>query len=172
MSLRYDSQALLRTAALVAAVVVPTWISTPAAGASRPETPQLRQQQLQQSLVPKRSAVGSPAYQPVVDDVERGIASGSVADFAAHFPSQVSISLRGEGSGTYSSNQAYYLLDQFFRLRRFTGCKLTTVGESGGVPFATGSATFTLKGARENAQVYLSLTRSGDRWVISQINIY
>ena len=104
----------------------------------------------QQSLVPKRSTVQRPAYQPVIDDVERGIASGSVADFSTHFPSQVSISLRGEGSGTYSSNQAYYLLDQFFRLRRFTGCKLSTVGESGGIPFATGSASFTLKGGREN----------------------
>jgi hypothetical protein len=108
----------------------------------------------------------------VIDDVERGIASGSVAEFAAHFPSQVSITLRGGEGGTYSSSQAYYLLDQFFRLRRFTGCRLSTVGESGGVPFATGNATFTIKGARESAQVYLALVRSGDRWVISQINIY
>ena len=172
MNMRCDTLALLRTAALMAAVVVPTW-TTPSVNASpRPEAPQLHPQQLQQSLVPKRSTVQRPAYQSVIDDVERGIGSGSVADFSAHFPSQVSISLRDEGDGTYSSNQAYYLLDQFFRLRRFTGCKLTTVGESGGVPFATGSASFTLKGGRETAQVYLSLARSGDRWVVSQINIY
>jgi hypothetical protein len=172
MNGRYDTLALLRTAALVAAVVVPTMTTLPAGAFPRPEPPQVRSQQLQQSLVPRRPTVQRPAYQDVVDDVERGIASGSVADFSAHFPSQVSISLRGEGSGTYSSNQAYYFLDQFFRLHRFTGCKFTTVGESGGIPFATGSASFTLKGGRETAQVYLSLARSGDRWVISQINIY
>jgi len=172
MKARYDIVVLLRTAALVAAVVVPMLGARIAPAAPRPESPQLRPQQLQQSLVPKRPTAQRPAYQSVIDDVERGIASGSVTDFSAHFPSQVSISLRAEGSGTYSSNQAYYLLDQFFRLRRFTGCKLSTVGESGGTPFATGSAAFTLKGARETAQVYLSLARSGDRWVISQINIY
>jgi hypothetical protein len=167
-----DMNALLRTAALVAAVVVPMWLASGAYPSPRSAPPALHPPQLQQSLVPKRPAAQRPAYQPVVDDVERGIASGSVAAFAGHFPQQVSINLRGEGEGTYSSNQAYYLLDQFFRLRRFTGCRMSTVGESGGTPFATGSATFTLKGARQNAQVYLSLARSGDRWVISQINIY
>lgn len=214
MDTHYDLGALLRTAVLAAAVVVPMWMTqaaeaTPLAevaplvdGALPPEAPslaegtlpheiappaeaaplaeavgpsegpQLRPQQLQQSLVPKRSTVQRPAYQSVIDDVERGIASGSVAEFSAHLPLQISISLRGEGSGTYSSNQAYYLLDQFFRLRRFTGCKLSTVGESGATPFATGSASFTLKGARETAQVYVSLARSGDRWIIAQINIY
>ena len=172
MHTHYGTRALLCTAALVAAVVVPVWALPAVAGAPQPAALQVRPQQMQQSLVPKRSTVQRPAYQSVIDDVERGIASGAVAEFSAHFPSQVSISLRGEGSGTYSSNQAYYLLDQFFRLRRFTACKLSTVGESGGTPFATGSASFTLKGGRETAQVYLSLARSGDRWVISQINIY
>ena len=167
-----DMRALLLTAALVAAVVVPMCVTSPAFAAHRPESQSSQPQQLQRSLVPRRSTAQRPAYQPVINDVERGIGSGSVTEFSAHFPSQVSISLRGEGSGTYSSNQAYYLLDQFFRQRRFTGCKLSTVGESGGTPFATGSASFTLKGGRETAQVYLSLSRSGDRWVISQINIY
>jgi hypothetical protein len=156
------------TAALVAAVVVPA--ARPADGFTA--LPGQPQQHLRKSLVPKRPAAERPAYQSVIDDVERGIASGSVARFSTHFPPQVSISLRGEGSGTFSSNQAYYLLDQFFRSRRFTGCKLSTVGESGGIPFATGSASFTQKGGRETAQVYLSLTRSGDRWFIAQINIY
>ncbi len=136
-----DMRALLLTAALVAAVVVPMCVTSPAFAADRPESQSSQPQQLQRSLVPRRSTAQRPAYQPVINDVERGIGSGSVTEFSAHFPSQLSISLRGEGSGTYSS-------------------------------IATGSASFTLKGGRETAQVYLSLSRSGDRWVISQINIY
>ena len=172
MNARYGMTALLRTAALVAAVAVPIGTAFALVPILEPDSPHVRPQQLQQSLVPKRSTAQRATYQPVVDDVERGIGAGSVSEFSGHFSPQVSISLRGEGSGTYSSNQAYYLLDQFFRLRRFTGCKLSTVGESGGTPFATGSASFTLKGGRETAQVYLALVRSGNRWVISQINIY
>src|SRR5512139_1484865 len=87
MHTHYDMRELLRTAALVAAVVVPLCTLSAVAASPRAGTPQLRPQQLQQSLVPKRSTVQRPAYQPVIDDVERGIASGAVAEFSTHFPS-------------------------------------------------------------------------------------
>ena len=86
--------------------------------------------------------------------------------------SQVYVNLRGGESGYYSANQAYYLLENYFKTRRLVNFNFTTIGESDSNPYATGSAGFNEKGSRERAQVYVSLSLAGNRWVITQINIY
>jgi hypothetical protein len=108
----------------------------------------------------------------VFDDVQKGISSANVSLFSTHFSSQVHITLRGGGSGLYSSSQAYYLLHNYFRDRTPAEFSFSTFGESETNPYATGRAAFTARGRREFAQIYVALAYNGDRWVITHINIY
>jgi hypothetical protein len=111
-------------------------------------------------------------YHELFSTVQQGLASGSAGTFSAHLGPQVYVNLRGGESGYYSANQAHYVLENYFKSRRLVNVKFSTIGESDANPYATGSATFVERGARSLAQVYVSLTRSGDRWIITQINIY
>ncbi|MBI4536042.1 MAG: DUF4783 domain-containing protein [Ignavibacteriae bacterium] len=111
-------------------------------------------------------------YRGIFEGVQQGLSSGNIGVFAEHFASQVFVNLRDGESGYYSANQAYYVLENYFRSRRVMSFDFTTIGESESNPYATGSAGLSFKGTREIAQVYVSLSRAGDRWVITQINIY
>ncbi len=114
----------------------------------------------------------SPASRAIFQRVERGITAGDVAVFSRDFGPQVVINLHGGESGSFSSGQAHYVLETYCRPRKFGHFSFTTVDEAGGSPYATGSVTFNFRGRRELAQVYVSLSLAGDRWVISQFNIY
>lgn len=111
-------------------------------------------------------------YHELFGTVQRGLASGSAAVFSGSLAPQVYVNLRGGESGYYSANQAHYVLENYFKTRRLVNVKFSTIGESDANPYATGSATFVERGTRRLAQVYVSLTRSGERWIITQINIY
>ena len=111
-------------------------------------------------------------YQSIFDDVQAGILSGNVSLFAKYFAPQVDVSLRGGESGTFSSNQAFYVFEDFFRSRKFGRLRFSTVGEVESNPYATGSADFVYKGNRQLVQVYVALTDAGEKHVITQLNIY
>jgi len=129
------------------------------------------QQGRQRSSAPVR-----PAQQGRVNElfgtIQQGLASGSPAVFSGNLAPQVYLNLRGGESGYYSANQVHYVLENYFKSRRLVNVKFSTIGESDANPYATGSATFVERGTRSLAQVYVSLTRSGERWIITQINIY
>lgn len=110
--------------------------------------------------------------QKVFDSVRHGIAGGNIGLFSQHFGPQVLVNIRGGESGYYSSSQAYYVLENHFKTRKVLRFDLSTIGGLDANPYATGSAWFNLKGSRESAQVYVSLARTGGRWVIAQVNIY
>jgi hypothetical protein len=115
---------------------------------------------------------GRVGYHELFGTVQQGLASGSAGTFSGHLAPQVYVNLRGGESGYYSANQAHYVLENYFKTRRLVNVKFSTIGESDANPYATGSATFVERGTRSLAQVYVSLTRSGERWIITQINIY
>jgi hypothetical protein len=104
--------------------------------------------------------------------IQQEIATGNVAALSGRMGSQVYVNLRGGESGYYSASQARYLLENYLRHRRIASFTFSTIGESDENPYATGSATVNDKGVREIAQIYVSLSRDGDRWRISQISIY
>jgi hypothetical protein len=112
-----------------------------------------------------------PECRRVFDDVETGIREGRPEAFVQHFGPQVQIHLRGFEGGYVSSAQAYYVLEDFFQGRRPVGVRLTTFGDTGGTPYASGSAVFNARGNRESAQIYVSLTRLQGRWTVGQLNI-
>jgi hypothetical protein len=134
---------------------------------------QLRPQVQRQRLIPSQGketvAVGAMR---MFNLVEQGLAKGSVEGFSEHFAPSVSMQLRGGEGGHHSATQAYYILTSFLRTRKPVSVNLSTYGATDGVPYATGAATFALKGMREDLQVYIALHLSGERWMISHLNIY
>ncbi len=111
-------------------------------------------------------------YSAIFDDVRQGISSGNVSLFAMHFAPQVVVSLRDDETGTFSANQTYYVLQNYLKLRRLAHFEFTTIGESEGSPYATGEAECIYKGSRELVQVYVALSFMGEKYVITQLNVY
>jgi hypothetical protein len=108
----------------------------------------------------------------VFEETQQGFETGSIAPFAPHFGTQIQLSLKDGDNGYYSSNQAYYLLENYFKTRKVISFEFSSVGETETTPFATGTAVFSTKGMRETVQVYVALQKSDGRWVITEINIY
>jgi hypothetical protein len=115
---------------------------------------------------------GKEDYTAVFSDVQQGISSANISLFSSHFHTQVHVTLRGGESGLYSANQAYYLLQNYFRDRHVTKFAFTTYGQSDTNPYATGGASFSTRNGREYNQVYVALAYNDDRWVITHINLY
>jgi HAMP domain-containing protein len=103
--------------------------------------------------------------------VETAVRGADVGSLAKSFGRQVYVNLKGGESGYFSSNQASFILQSFFTPRRPVSFSFSTI-QLEGEPFATGSGTFLVKGTRETLQLYVSVSRQGDRWVISQFNVY
>ena len=104
--------------------------------------------------------------------VQRGIAEGNYEEITRHFGKHIYLSIRSIESGYYSANQAQFVLLNFFNTNKPLSFMFTTYGGSGSTPYATGRGSINVKGNREFIQVYVSLTKQKDRWVISQFNIY
>ncbi|MBI5472910.1 MAG: DUF4783 domain-containing protein [Ignavibacteriae bacterium] len=111
-------------------------------------------------------------FRNVFEEIQQGFETATVSLFSSYFATQVQVNLKGEESGYFSSNHAYYILEKYLKARKVVSFEFTSVSEEAAVPYATGSAVFNHKGGRENAQVYVSLVQSEGRWQIAEINIY
>lgn len=131
-----------------------------------------RQQEIPQGQPYTPQQRGEGLTRAVFEDVREGLATENIGLFSQSFGSQVQLNLRGGESGIYSGNQAYYVLGNYLRTHKVGHVEFTTYGESSTNPYATGTISLNTKGSRELGQVYVSLSRAGARWVITQINIY
>ena len=111
-------------------------------------------------------------YRPVFDDVRNGISTGNVGLISRHVASSVTISLRGGESGTFSANQAYYVLADYFKSRRFGAFEFASIVDSTTSPYATGATELVFQGSKESAQVYVGLSLSGKTYKVAQLTIY
>lgn len=111
-------------------------------------------------------------FRIVFEDVQRGFESGNVAEFSQRLALQVQVALKGEEKGYYSANHAYYLLENFLKSRKVVSFEFTNVSDTESTPYATGTVVFTSKGTRETNQIYVALMKSGERWLIVELNIY
>jgi hypothetical protein len=114
------------------------------------------------------SALAADESRQIFSDIEIGLSQGNPSVFSDHLASQLYLSIPGEQSAYFSSSQAFYLLEQFFQRTRLPDFRFTTMADGPGTPYASGIVS----GVRGQAQVYVSLSRSGERWVISKISIY
>jgi hypothetical protein len=124
------------------------------------------------NLIPKNSFnTQKNVVQNIFGEIETGVNSGSVSSISGFFSPQTYFSLSNGTSGYYSSNQAYYVLEDFFKVYQVISCRLRNIQPDETNPYATGIYTYDFKGKREKAQVYISLKKSAGTWKISQITI-
>ncbi len=107
----------------------------------------------------------------IFTEISSGIAKQDVESVARYFSSQTYLSLSNGISGYYSSNQAYYVLEDFFKVYRVTAFRFDNIQTDSSNPYATGEYQFEYRGKRDLAQVYIALKKTGKNWKISQITI-
>jgi hypothetical protein len=107
----------------------------------------------------------------IFDQVETGISEGDVGMISKYFGSQTYLSLSNGKSGYYSSNQAFYVLEDFFKIYRVASFRFNNINTDEDTPYATGVYNFEFKGKKNAAQVYISLKKAGSGWKITQITI-
>jgi hypothetical protein len=111
------------------------------------------------------------ASQVILKQLESAISQGDVSALSSYFGSQVYLSLSNGIRGYYSSNQAYYVLEDFFRIYNVTSFRFDNINPDENNPYATGVYNFEFKGKRNSAQVYISIKKTGSSWKITQITI-
>ena len=119
-----------------------------------------------QAMVADSSVSGE--IRQIFSAIELGLAQGNPAAFSGHLASQLYLSIPGEQGAYYSASQAFYLLEQLFQRTRLPDFQFTAMEDGPGTPYASG----VVSGSRGRAQVYVSLSWAGERWVISKISIY
>jgi hypothetical protein len=107
----------------------------------------------------------------VFSEISNGIANQDIESVARYFSSQTYLSLSNGISGYYSSNQAYYVLEDFFKVYRVTAFRFDNIQSDSNNPYATGQYQFDYRGKRDIAQVYIALKKTGKNWKITQITI-
>jgi hypothetical protein len=105
----------------------------------------------------------------VLTQIEKNITEGNVAGLAKSLSPLTYFSLSNGIRGYYSSNQAYYILEDFFKVYQVLSFKFHNIQAQDGNPYATGIYFYQLKGKRESAQVYVSLKNTGKSWKVIQI---
>ena len=105
----------------------------------------------------------------ILTEIEGGITKGNIAAIFTHLSPQTYFSLTNGIRGYFSSNQAYYILEDFFKIYRVISFRFHSLQAEEGNPYATGIYFYEFKGKRETAQVYISLKNTGKSWKIIQI---
>jgi hypothetical protein len=107
--------------------------------------------------------------QEIFNEIQNGISEGNVASISGYFCPQTYLSLSNGVSGYYSTNQAYYVLEDYFKVYQITSFRFQNIKNDESTPYATGIYNYEFKGKRDEARVYISLKKSGNHWKISQI---
>lgn len=103
--------------------------------------------------------------------IEQGFSIGDVEKFSEFFSSQTYASLANGVSGYYSSNQFYYILQNYFSIYKPINFRVVNSNTSSDHPYASGNYKYESKGIRGTSMVFISLKLFGSHWKISQITI-
>jgi hypothetical protein len=118
----------------------------------------------------RSGAQQGPDVKPAFDRVEEGLSNGDADRLAPLLGSQTYLSLFDGSQGYYSSGQAFYLLQDFFRVNRPVSFKYVNT-HNGDAPYATGEYQYETRGRRNVARVYAAFKRDGSSWKLSQLSI-
>ena len=110
------------------------------------------------------------AYE-ILEEIETGISKTKLSAISPHLSSHIYISFPNGVSSYYSSNQAYYVLENFFKEYNVISFKFDSFNFNTVIPFAKGTYYYEHKGNRSEAKVYLTMKLTGESWKITQISI-
>lgn len=104
--------------------------------------------------------------------IENAVRAGTLGSLSPIMGKQVSMTIRGNESGLYSSAQALTILRTFFSAKKVLRFSFSRIGESTTHPYGTGTLDYSSRGAADSLQIYVSLARQDSLWVVTQFNIY
>ena len=107
----------------------------------------------------------------IFQEIENGIVESDVSKIARYFSEKPYLSFSNGVTGYYSSNQAYYVLEDFFNIYKVISFKFDHKKNDDSVSYATGIYYYESNGKRDSAKVYITLSKIGDNWFITQISI-
>lgn len=126
----------------------------------------------QNDLLPKKDkSLKNQNEAEIFHDLEDNIREGNIVGISKYFGQQTYFSLSNGISGYYSANQAYYVLEDFFKLYKVTSFKFDHIKTDKNSSYATGKYGYDNKGKRSVAQVYISVKKVGNNWNITQLTI-
>ena len=108
---------------------------------------------------------------PIFKEIETGIKEAKVNRISKYFGQQAYFSFSNGINGYYSSNQAFYVLQDYFNLYKVTSFKFDYIKTDKISGHATGNYNYDNKGQRSTAQVYISIKKIGNNWIITQFTI-
>lgn len=106
-----------------------------------------------------------------IKKIQDAIVGKDINTLVDHLSSQTYFNLPNGVNGYYSSNQAYFVLEDFLKTYRVISFNFDDINSKNNTPFATGTYEYDLKGNRNSAHIYLQLRNSGNNWKITQITI-
>lgn len=127
--------------------------------------------QTEKFLTPSIPSTKGPSNLIVINEIEDAIKNTDVNKLSKYINSKTYLSLMSYINGYYSTNQAFYLLEDFFRIHKVYLFKFTHFNLDLNNSYATGVLHLENKGRRSKAQVYVSLKRIGENWIISHLSI-
>lgn len=101
---------------------------------------------------------------------ESGLKNANVEEFFADLDSEIYLNLGKGVSGYFSSNQSYYLINDFLREYSPISFKIYKREIDTDFPNALGSYFYNRKGIRGNSKVFVALNKTNSGWKISQIS--
>lgn len=104
-------------------------------------------------------------------NIKSGIENNEIAEFSGYFDFRTYISLSNGTSGYYSSNQVYYILEEYFRIHQPISLDYDRLELSSESPYATGSLSYLDSGEKKKSKVFISLKAYEDNYKIAQITI-
>ena len=106
-----------------------------------------------------------------IKKIQDAIVGKDINTLVDHLSSQTYFNLPNGVNGYYSSNQAYFVLEDFLKTYRVISFNFDDINSRNNTPFATGTYEYDLKGNRDSAHIYLQLRNSSNNWKITQITI-
>lgn len=107
----------------------------------------------------------------IFKEIENGILERDVSKIARYFSPKPYLSFSNGVTGYFSSSQAYYVLEDFINIYKVISFKFDHKKNDSSVAYATGIYYYESKGKRDSAQVYITISKIGDNWFITQISI-
>jgi hypothetical protein len=107
----------------------------------------------------------------IFKELESGIKDANIEKISKYFGQQTYFSFSNGINGYYSTNQAYYVLEDFFNLYKVTSFRFEQIKTDKNISYATGKYNYDNKGKRSTAQVYISIKKIGYGWQITQFTI-
>jgi hypothetical protein len=123
------------------------------------------------SLCQERSLGREEEARDILMGAKDALSSGNVAFLRNHLAGRVYLNLLNGTNGYYSKEQAYIILTSFFESWVPISFSFSSRNFSIANPYGFGPLNFERRGRRGMAELFLSLTRAGDHWHISQITV-